>query len=148
MSGDIFRQTSMDEKVCITQYEQKEYDACSWENEEFGKDLKTYIMLCDNMFKFHYKFNQKVNCHNPTQHNPKLHRPYFLRNQTTPQTTKPKPTHTFSQLLHNSIRFSMQPCFNPTRRFTPKKWGHLIPPTFSKINSIQQNKLQLNSIQL
>ena len=37
MSGDIFRQDSMDEKVCITQYEQKEYDSCSWENEEFGK---------------------------------------------------------------------------------------------------------------
>jgi len=35
MSGDIFRQDSMDEKVCITQYEQKEYDSCSWENEEF-----------------------------------------------------------------------------------------------------------------
>ena len=39
MSGDIFRQNSMDEKVCITQYEHKEYDSCSWENEEFGKIL-------------------------------------------------------------------------------------------------------------
>ena len=40
MSGDIFRQNSMDEKVCITQYEQKEYDSCSWENEEFGKRFR------------------------------------------------------------------------------------------------------------
>ena len=37
MSGEIFRQDSLDEKVCITQYEQKEYDSCSWENEEFGE---------------------------------------------------------------------------------------------------------------
>ena len=37
MSGDIFRQDSRDEKMYITQYEQKEYDSCFWENEEFGK---------------------------------------------------------------------------------------------------------------
>ena len=30
-----------DEKLCITQFEQKEYDSCSWENEDFvGKTSK------------------------------------------------------------------------------------------------------------
>jgi len=33
MSGDVFRDT--DEKLCITQHEQKEYDSCCWENEDF-----------------------------------------------------------------------------------------------------------------
>ena len=37
MSGDVFRQVSSDEKAYITQHEQREYDSCSWENEEFGK---------------------------------------------------------------------------------------------------------------
>ena len=39
------------------------------------------------------------NCHNPTQLNPKLGRPYFPKKPNHNQ--KPKPTPTFSQLLHN-----------------------------------------------
>lgn len=31
--------TSESERVCITQHEQKEYDSCSWENDDFGKEL-------------------------------------------------------------------------------------------------------------
>lgn len=39
MSGEIFKEeeTTENERVCITQYEQKEYDSCTWENEDFGK---------------------------------------------------------------------------------------------------------------
>ena len=34
----IKRQTSVDsEKVCITDFEQKEYDSFSWENDDFGE---------------------------------------------------------------------------------------------------------------
>ena len=40
MSGEIFKEeeTTENERVCITQYEQKEYDSCTWENEDFGKE--------------------------------------------------------------------------------------------------------------
>ena len=36
MSGETFEAHSTEEKLCITQYEQREYDACSWENEDFA----------------------------------------------------------------------------------------------------------------
>ena len=36
MSGDIFNSEQGDERLCITQYEQREYDSCSWENEDFA----------------------------------------------------------------------------------------------------------------
>ena len=50
MSGNIFRQHSSDEKVCIIQYEQKEYDSCSWENEEFGKIFQLFITCFIELF--------------------------------------------------------------------------------------------------
>ena len=37
MSGDTFSQAATDEKLCIAQHEQKEYDSCTWENEDFGE---------------------------------------------------------------------------------------------------------------
>ena len=36
MSGDIFNSEQGDERLCITQYEQREYDSCSWANEDFA----------------------------------------------------------------------------------------------------------------
>ena len=43
MSGDIFNSEQGDERLCITQYEQREYDSCSWENEDFaGKAVLSY----------------------------------------------------------------------------------------------------------
>jgi len=39
MEADILPEHSVtDEKVCITQYEHREYDSCSWENEDFVDD--------------------------------------------------------------------------------------------------------------
>jgi len=38
MSGDIFNSEQGDERLCITEYEQREYDSCSWENEDFADD--------------------------------------------------------------------------------------------------------------
>ena len=50
MSGDIFNSEQGDERLCITQYEQREYDSCSWENEDFaGKDVVSAVVL-----KFHF----------------------------------------------------------------------------------------------
>ena len=41
MFGNIFLQNSMDDKVWLTQNEQKEYDYYPWENQEF--DEKSWI---------------------------------------------------------------------------------------------------------
>ena len=68
MSGDVFRQVSSDEKAYITQHEQREYDSCSWENEEFGKiDVKCewkYFMIVWKIFhcieKVYWWFNPQV----------------------------------------------------------------------------------------
>ena len=46
MSGDIFNSEQGDERLCITQYEQREYDSCSWENEDFaGKGSVSSVVL-------------------------------------------------------------------------------------------------------
>ena len=46
MSGDIFNSEQGDERLCITQYEQREYDSCSWENEDFaGKAVVSAVVL-------------------------------------------------------------------------------------------------------
>ena len=46
MSGDIFNSEQGDERLCITQYEQREYDSCSWENEDFaGKAAVSAVVL-------------------------------------------------------------------------------------------------------
>ena len=37
------------------------------------------------------------------------------------------------------LKFSMQPCFNLTRRFMPKKLGHLTPSNKTNFNSTQFN---------
>ena len=42
MSGDLFNPEPGDERLCITNYEQKEYDSCSWENEDFAGKAATY----------------------------------------------------------------------------------------------------------
>ena len=44
MSGDIFNSEQGDERLCITQYEQREYDSCSWENEDFAG--KAVVHIC------------------------------------------------------------------------------------------------------
>ena len=43
MSAEIYKvsETTENERVCITQYEQKEYDSCTWENEDFGKKFQS-----------------------------------------------------------------------------------------------------------
>ena len=48
MSGELYKdeQITESERVCITQYEQKEYDSCSWENEDFGKELFQNSKCC------------------------------------------------------------------------------------------------------
>ena len=45
MEGESFHQNSIDEKLCITQYEQKEYDSCSWENEDFAGKMITIRLV-------------------------------------------------------------------------------------------------------
>ncbi len=46
ISGDIFNSEQGDERLCITQYEQREYDSCSWENEDFaGKAAISSVVL-------------------------------------------------------------------------------------------------------
>ena len=47
MSGEIYKEseTTENERVCITQYEQKEYDSCTWENEDFGKTLNSNLQM-------------------------------------------------------------------------------------------------------
>ena len=47
MSGEIYKvsETTENERVCITQYEQKEYDSCTWENEDFGKKLNSNLQM-------------------------------------------------------------------------------------------------------
>ena len=46
MSGDLFNPEPGDERLCITNYEQKEYDSCSWENEDFaGKAVLSYCLI-------------------------------------------------------------------------------------------------------
>ena len=65
---------------------------------------------------------QNFNCHHPTQLNPKLCRPYFpkINHKPKPQTVR----HFYSAPTQpNSTKFSMQPYFNPTRRFMSKKWS-------------------------
>ena len=47
MSGEIYKEseTTENERVCITQYEQKEYDSCTWENEDFGKKFNSHLQM-------------------------------------------------------------------------------------------------------
>ena len=47
MSGELYKdeQITESERVCITQYEQKEYDSCTWENEDFGKKFNSYLQM-------------------------------------------------------------------------------------------------------
>ena len=47
MSGEIYKvsETTENERVCITQYEQKEYDSCTWENEDFGKKFNSNLQM-------------------------------------------------------------------------------------------------------
>ena len=59
MSGDVFCKDTIDEKVYITQHEQKEYDSCSWENEEFGKiDLLNPSGNCKTTVDCKKSYNQ------------------------------------------------------------------------------------------
>lgn len=44
MSADMFGQNSTDEKLCIAAHEQKEYDSCSWENEDFDDPAFTEVV--------------------------------------------------------------------------------------------------------
>ena len=76
MSGEIFCENSTDEKGCITQFEQKEYDSCSWENEDFpGK--KIYTNALPENFHQNSNFptqlsseqNQKIFSFNPAYSN-------------------------------------------------------------------------------
>ena len=80
-------------------------------------------------------------CHNPTQLNPKLGRPYFP--MVKPNQTKPKPTPTFSQLLHNQTRPNSVCNFisTSTRRFMHRTIISFVQP---QPNSIQ-NKNNLIS---
>ena len=61
MSGEIYKVSEIteNERVCITQYEQKEYDSCTWENEDFGKKFNSNLqMLCGfNNVKCWNEFN-------------------------------------------------------------------------------------------
>ena len=62
MSGEIFCENSVDEKVCITQFEQKEYDSCSWENEDIpGK--KIYTNAFPENFHQHCNFQTQLSTH-------------------------------------------------------------------------------------
>ena len=63
-----------------------------------------------------------LDCHNPTQLDPKLGRPYFPKiNHNQTKTTNRTVRHFFSAPRQpNSTKFSMQPYFNPTRRFIKK----------------------------
>ena len=47
MSGDLFNPEPGDERLCITNYEQKEYDSCSWENEDFAGKAATPDLCYD-----------------------------------------------------------------------------------------------------
>ena len=75
------------------------------------------VILCFALFHS----NSAFFCHNPTQLNPELGQHYFpMQNHNhKPHQTNP---HFFSAPTQpNSTKFSMQPYFNPTRRFMPKK---------------------------
>ena len=46
MSGELYKECETEnERVCITQYEQKEYDSCTWENEDFGKKFNFNLQM-------------------------------------------------------------------------------------------------------
>ena len=56
----------------------------------------------ENVAEYSYHYLVWINiCHNPTQLNAKLGKPYFPKQN---HKTTPKPSVTFSQLLHNQTR--------------------------------------------
>ena len=80
--------------------------------------MKT-LFLCEKKYLCLIKLSKSIVA--TTQLNPKLGRPYFPKINHKTKTTTVR--HFFSAPTQpNSTKFSMQPYFNPTRKFMQKNW--------------------------